>query len=40
VEQAEYWDSPNSKLVQLFGLVKAVATGQQADYGENEKLKL
>ena len=38
VEQAEYWDAPSSKLVQLFGFVKALATGQEADYGENEKM--
>jgi len=40
VEQAEYWDAPNSKLVQLYGFVKALATGTEADYGENEKLSL
>ncbi len=38
VEQAEYWDAPSSKIVQLVGFVKALATGQEADYGENEKL--
>lgn len=31
-EQAEYWDSPSGKLVQLAGFVKAIATGKQ--YGE------
>ena len=40
VEQAEYWDAPSSKIVQLFGFVKALATGQEADYGENEKIQL
>jgi general stress protein 26 len=40
VEQAEYWDSPNSKLVQLAGFLKAVATGKQAKGGENEKITL
>ncbi len=40
VEQAEYWDAPNSKIVQLFGMVKAIATGQEADYGENKKISL
>lgn len=40
VEQAEYWDAPSSKIVQLFGFVKALATGQEADYGENEKINL
>lgn len=39
-EQAEYWDSPSGKIVQLFGLVKALATGEQADWGENEKVDL
>ncbi|NOT49413.1 MAG: pyridoxamine 5'-phosphate oxidase family protein [Acidobacteria bacterium] len=40
VEQAEYWDAPSSKIVQLVGFVKALATGQEADYGENEKITL
>jgi general stress protein 26 len=39
-EQAEYWDSSSGKLVQLFGFVKALVTGQEADYGENKKLDL
>jgi general stress protein 26 len=34
VEEAEYWDSPNSKLVQIAGFVKALVTGQSADGGE------
>ncbi len=40
VEQAEYWDAPSSKIIQVLGFVKALATGQEADYGENEKLTL
>ena len=40
VEQAEYWDSTNNKLVQLAGFVKALLTGKQAKGGENEKLNL
>ncbi len=40
VEQAEYWDSASSAIVQLFGFVKALATGQQADWGENKKIEL
>lgn len=39
-EQAEYWDSPSSTLVQIVGFVKAVATGKRADGGENEKINL
>ena len=40
VEQAEYWDSPSSTLVQIAGFIKALATGQRADGGENEKINL
>ncbi|MEO5929952.1 MAG: pyridoxamine 5'-phosphate oxidase family protein [Candidatus Kapaibacterium sp.] len=41
VENAEYWDSPSSKLVALAGFVKALATGKQYDGGgEHEKLEL
>ena len=40
IEQAEYWDSPYSKIVQIFGFVKALATGTEASYGENEKISL
>jgi general stress protein 26 len=39
-EQAEYWEASGGKLVQLFGLVKALATGEEADYGENKKIQL
>ncbi len=38
--QAEYWDSPNGAVVHLLGLAKAVATGQPAQSGENEKISL
>lgn len=40
IEQAEYWDAPSSKIIQVLGFVKALATGQEADYGENEKINL
>lgn len=41
VEKAEYWDSPSSKMVQLAGFLKAIATGKRLEYaGENEKLEL
>ncbi len=39
VEQAEYWDSPSSTLVQIAGFVKALVTGQRADSGENQKIR-
>lgn len=40
VEQAEYWDASSSTLVQIVGFIKALATGTEADYGENKKLNL
>jgi len=40
IEEAEYWDSPNSKLVQLAGFVKALVTGQSADGGDHGKINL
>lgn len=40
VEQAEYWDASSSMLVQIAGFIKALATGTEADYGENKKLVL
>lgn len=40
VHEAEYWDSPSSTMVQIVGFLKAVATGQRMDGGENEKLSL
>ncbi len=38
VEDAEYWDSPNSTVVQLVGFVKALVSGEQADGGEHGKV--
>jgi general stress protein 26 len=39
VEQAEYWDAPQGKMVGMFGFFKALATGEKAsDIGENKKL--
>ncbi len=38
VEQAEYWDQPSGKIVQILGFVKALATGQQIETGEHQKL--
>lgn len=40
VEQAEYWDSPSSTIVQIAGFVKAMVTGERADGGEHEKINL
>ncbi|MCY1046620.1 pyridoxamine 5'-phosphate oxidase family protein [Corallococcus sp. bb12-1] len=38
VEKAEYWDTPNSRMVQLVGFVKAVLTGEKYHPGDNQKL--
>ncbi len=40
VEQAEYWDAPNSKMVHLYGYLKAVTTGSPPHPGENEKVRI
>jgi len=40
VSQAEYWDSPSNKFVRVAGFVKAMATGNTAQLGTNEKLDL
>lgn len=37
---AEYWDTPNGKMVQLFGLLKAVTTGKRYEAGKDEHDKL
>lgn len=40
IEEAEYWDSSNSKIVQLVGFVKALVTGKPAGGGEHGKVSL
>ena len=40
VEDAEYWDAPNSKIVQLVGFAKALITGQEADMGDHGTVKV
>lgn len=40
LEKAEYWDSPSSTLGYLLNFVSSVVTGEQADQGENKKLRL
>ncbi len=37
-EGAEYWDSPSSAAVYLYGYVKAALTGERPDPGENAKI--
>lgn len=38
VELAEYWDSPSSTMVHLYGYAKAALTGEPPHPGDNEKL--
>lgn len=39
VSEAEYWDSPSSTMVQLYGAARAMLTGESAwDLGEHQKL--
>ena len=40
VYSAQYWDAPNNTIVKLAGLVKATATGERYQPGENESVKL
>ena len=37
-KQAEYWDASSFKLVELFKIGKAIATGEKYDSAEHEKL--
>lgn len=39
-DSAEYWDSPGGRLATAFSFVKAKATGERIDAGENEKVDL
>jgi general stress protein 26 len=40
VEQAEYWDTSSSSLVQAFGLLKTLVTGKPANGSEHEQISL
>jgi general stress protein 26 len=42
VEKAEYWDSPSSKVVQLLGFAKAIATGKtyEGEGADHDKVTL
>ncbi|MCC9138261.1 pyridoxamine 5'-phosphate oxidase family protein [Pontibacter silvestris] len=40
IDKAEFWDSPSSAVVNLFGMAKAAITGEQPDAGENKKINL
>lgn len=38
ITEAEYWDAPSSRMIQLAGFAKAIVTGKRAQIGEHEKL--
>lgn len=38
--RADYWDSKSNKLVQLFSMAKALATGKKPDMGEHGSVRL
>ncbi|MBV8912113.1 MAG: pyridoxamine 5'-phosphate oxidase family protein [Acetobacteraceae bacterium] len=38
VDAAEYWDAPNSTMVQAYGYLKARLTGESPHPGENQKV--
>jgi general stress protein 26 len=40
ISKAEYWDTPGSNVGHAIGLIKAVATGQQYQPGDHEKVEL
>jgi len=40
IDKAEYWDSPSSTMVQLYGMAKAALTGERPNIGENKKINL
>jgi general stress protein 26 len=39
-DSAEYWDSPGGRLATVLSFVKAKATGERIDAGENKKVEL
>jgi len=40
VTQAEYWEAPHGAVVRLVGFLKAVATGQKYEPGENKRVEV
>ena len=40
VDEAQYWDQPNGKMVVAYGYVKAVLTGEPVHAGGHGSVKL
>jgi general stress protein 26 len=38
IDKAEYWEAPGSAVKRLYGLAKALATGDKSAIGDNEKI--
>ena len=38
IDRVEYWDVPSSRLVRLWGVVRALASGQPAEAGEHQMI--
>jgi len=38
ISQAEYWDAPGNKVIQLVGMLKAAATGKPYEAGTHKKI--
>jgi general stress protein 26 len=39
IDRVEYWDVPSSRLMRLWGVVKALTTGQVAESGDYDRLE-
>lgn len=40
IDQAEYWEAPGSGAKRVYGLAKALATGDKSAIGDNEKIRV
>ena len=40
VDSVEYWDTPNSVVVHVYGLAKAILTGERPDPGDHQRVDL
>jgi hypothetical protein len=38
IDSAEYWEAPGSAIKRLYGLAKALTTGDKSAIGDNEKI--
>jgi general stress protein 26 len=38
ISQAEYWDSPSNKMIQFYGMVRAIMSRETYDPGDHKKI--